>query len=197
MIGVCSVSGCERSIKAAGLCVAHYERRRIHGDVRADVPIRRIDRTLEERLIEKISPGPNGCLEWMGHRDSKGYGRVLAFGRFGKAERVCMRVGGGIDPGDLEVDHLCRNRSCVNPDHLEVVTHRENLLRGDGWGGRNARKTHCPRGHEYNDENTIIRQLARGPGRFCKECERTRASREIEIKREIMEKPNPILQFIK
>ena len=79
-------------------------------------------------------------------------------------------------PEGLQLDHLCRNRSCVNPDHLEPVTCRENLRRGETLNAANLAKTHCPAGHPYAGENLSI--TAKG-FRECIECGRTR-SREFQ-----------------
>jgi hypothetical protein len=75
----------------------------------------------------------------------------------------------GAVPEGLELDHLCRVRGCVNPKHLEPVTHRENLMRGESWSAVNARKTHCPEGHPYDETNTYIDGKGR---RRCRECAR-------------------------
>ena len=73
----------------------------------------------------------------------------------------------------LQIDHLCRTRLCVNPDHLDVVTSQENTLRGEGPAGRNARKTHCTNGHPFDSENTA---QVRG-GRRCRTCQREHVRR--------------------
>lgn len=89
------------------------------------------------------------------------------------AHRVSYEMTRGkILPG-LTIDHLCRASLCVNPDHLEAVTMRTNLLRGNGWSGRHARKTHCPRGHSYD---MISVRGARG-------CRRCNVRHSIETKR--------------
>lgn len=111
-----------------------------------------------------------GCWLWIGSLD-KGYGR---FGENWKkppvgAHLFAWRTYVGPVPDGLELDHLCRVRNCVNPAHLEPVTTRENLLRGEGFSAKNAQKTHCPQGHEYTPENTY---RWRGQ-RKCRECEKS------------------------
>lgn len=72
-------------------------------------------------------------------------------------------------PDDLTLDHLCRVRACVNPDHMEPVTIRENALRGETAAARNAAQTHCPQGHEYTGENTYVTTAG---SRRCRTCTR-------------------------
>jgi len=87
------------------------------------------------------------------------------------AHRLSYETEIGPIPEGLELDHLCRVRSCVNPLHLEPVTHQENVRRGEGanfW--RN--KTHCPQGHEYTEENTGISNRNNEKCRYCRECKR-------------------------
>lgn len=123
-------------------------------------------RTPEQRLIERRSVAPTGCWEWSGYHAKTGYG-TMAFG--GKPEyvhRVSWEVFRGPIPIGLQIDHLCRNRSCFNPDHLEPVPQAENIRRGEGVSGINARKTHCQKGHEFTPENTY---LSRG-FRSCRTC---------------------------
>lgn len=110
-----------------------------------------------------------GCWEWTASKNAKGYGLFTAPGdkrARTQAHRLAwMLTRGPIDDG-LVLDHLCRNPSCVNPAHLEPVTHRENILRGVGPTAQNARKTHCIRGHALSGSNLVVRPL----GRECRTC---------------------------
>lgn len=128
------------------------------------------DPVLPERFWEKVRPGDSGCWDWIAATSDRGYGHILWDGKVVLAHRLVLLVGDGIPPG-LVVDHLCRNRACVNPDHLEPVTTRTNLLRGDTITARNAAVTHCPWGHEYDEANTYY---GKG-GRRCRACHRERA----------------------
>ncbi len=109
------------------------------------------------------------CWLWTATLD-QGYGRFsVAPGRSARAPRVAYELFVGPIPADRQIDHLCRNRACVNPAHLELVTSRTNTLRGEGRTARNARKTHCPKGHAYAPENTLV---SKNRERFCLECRR-------------------------
>lgn len=95
-------------------------------------------------------------------------------GKYPQTHRVAYEMLVGKIPEGMLLDHLCRNPSCCNPDHLEPVTPQENLLRGEGITSKNAAKTHCPNGHEYTPDNTWISKLNQ---RHCKTC-RARRQRE-------------------
>lgn len=112
------------------------------------------------------------CLIWFRTKTSAGYGNVRFGGKTHTAHRLAYELTNGPVPKGMELDHLCRNRLCIDPTHLEPVTRRENILRGEGPTARHARQTHCSRGHEFTPENTYRR-----PGhniRTCRTCQRER-----------------------
>lgn len=130
-----------------------------------------------ERLKERISVDENGCWNWTGALQ-KGYGRITwsASGRkvFRSSHRTMYQALVGAIPDELDLDHLCRNRACCNPEHLEPVTRQTNLLRGDTIPAARAARTRCPNGHPYDEENTLTDKYGR---RSCRTCtyERNRA----------------------
>lgn len=116
----------------------------------------------------------DGCWNWIAGRISTGYGcfvhnatrtNILAH-RYAYMDLV------GPIPAGLVIDHLCNNRICVNPGHLRLTTHRENILRGTGQSARNARKTHCKYGHPLDGPNLIIDHRDRRACRICKNIKR-------------------------
>ena len=111
---------------------------------------------------------------WTGGTATNGYGRADVDGRNQAAHRVAYEWLVGPIPTGLELDHLCGVRNCVNPAHLEPVTHKENIARGDTITSRASAKTHCPRGHELAGQNLVPSSLRKGR-RDCLTCSRQRA----------------------
>jgi len=137
------------------------------------------------RFWSKVSIGtPSQCWLWTAFIGDGGYGQFSQDGKLQKAHRVAYTLLVGDIPVGLTLDHLCRTRSCVNPNHLEPVTQRENLLRGEGLIGRNARKTHCNQGHPFNEENTYRRPSG---NRDCRQCRKDAMRRYYRKKIEELE----------
>jgi hypothetical protein len=124
-----------------------------------------LDSIAKARFDEKVMPEPmSGCWLWIGAVQSSGYGNFGTDGKNYLAHRVSYTERRGPIPEGMTIDHKCRTRSCVNPDHMEVVPFKENLRR------RNAAKTHCKNGHPLAGDNAYIRPD--GLGRGCRECRR-------------------------
>lgn len=111
------------------------------------------------------------CINWNGSLDSDGYGRIQIGKKSRLAHRVAWEKENGLIPKPLVIDHVCRNRACVNVLHMEVVTIKENTLRGTNPPAQNARKKKCVKGHELISSN--LRKTKDG-GRECSECSRAR-----------------------
>ncbi|MEU2393982.1 HNH endonuclease signature motif containing protein [Streptomyces sp. NPDC007369] len=131
-------------------------------------------RDFTDRFLAKVTDAEGGCWEWTGHIMNSGYGRFWLDGEQQYAHRVAYEVLRGPIPAGLVIDHLCRNRRCANPDHLEPVTNRTNILRGEGFAARRARQTHCLRGHLFDNGNTYV---ARNGTRKCRRCRANARSR--------------------
>jgi hypothetical protein len=139
-----------------------------------------------ERFLPKIDINPQtGCWEWVASRDEHGYGRLQINGISKGAHRISYEWFNHCQiPKRLQIDHLCRNPSCVNPDHLEVVTRSVNQLRGVGPEVTRRRLlaiTHCPRGHVYDSQNTYLNPKK---GRVCRACMCIK-SREYRLRRKL------------
>ena len=131
-----------------------------------------------ELMENTFRPDLGPCWLWMGSHNTGGYGNLVIGSRTDGTRKVVLAhrfayetLIGVIAP-ELEPDHLCHNHSCVNPDHLELVTHHTNVLRGSA-GVPNKIKTHCPKGHPYDKNNTSIYHGHRS----CKACHRERDAR--------------------
>lgn len=119
-----------------------------------------------ERLFSLIDASGD-CWEWTGRTNHVNRGVFYANGKTHQAHRIVWETLVGPVPDGLELDHLCRHTVCVNPDHLEPVTHRENMLRGFNPSADNAKKTHCKRGHPFDEKNTYVRPNGH---RTCRRC---------------------------
>lgn len=135
-------------------------------------------RTRAEEFTRRVPPepeGPDDCQEWGGNiRKADGYGEFCYANTRVLAHRAAYELNVGPISDELQIDHLCRNRACVRPDHLEAVTQQVNIARGEvglATGAKQRAKTHCPRGHPYAGPNLItVTRKTRNPERRCRTC---------------------------
>lgn len=143
----------------------------------------REQKTAIVRFMEKVNV-TDGCWEWTAGTN-RPRGRVGCYGMFFEiaarktakqvtAHRFAYQQFVGPIPVGYEIDHLCKNTLCVNPAHLEAVTHQVNVLRSNSFSAIHARKTACPKGHLYDAANTYV---APGGARQCKACRRFQVRR--------------------
>ena len=177
---LCSIAGCQRQAHARSWCLPHYKRWIRNGDPEAG---RRPPVSDWMELVRRDGPLPRWapflgpCWIWLGGTNAGGYGRVNPGGGDCMVHRLSYEQFIGAIPGGLELDHLCRVRLCCNPAHLEPVTHQENDLRGLSISAVNATKTHCIRGHAFDQENTYIYPASsrKAGRRACRACQRVGA----------------------
>lgn len=128
----------------------------------------------ENRFWQQVDK-TESCWLWTGSLTHNGYGRMGFRGKVHRAHRLAyeLLIGGAI-PDGLTLDHLCRERRCVNPAHLEAVPLRVNILRGEGGAALNVRKTRCPAGHPLDGAN--LRRDGSNRARRCRACKQARES---------------------
>ena len=126
-------------------------------------------RPLLERLTSRVRVEDSGCWVWTGST-RKGYGKISVDGKSEQAHRASYEAHVGAIPAGLTIDHLCRNKACINPAHLEPVTNQENLRRAQPF---RVLKDHCVHGHPLSGENLMLQQKKRGIERVCRECNLT------------------------
>ena len=181
----CTVEGCRRKHLAKEMCAAHYQRYKKGLDLNLPI-IEQV--SLSERFWSKVDkngpitkPELRPCWLWTACKDGGGYGRFIIDKQIYGTHNVAYTLEVGPVPVGLELDHLCRVRHCVNPKHLEPVTHQENVVRGDAMktvvhagAVRNAKRraaATCWQGHLFDEKNTHIRENGT---RQCRTCHRLR-----------------------
>jgi hypothetical protein len=162
----CSVLTCTQPIRARGWCGTHWSRWRRTGDVGADQPPKTRRQIDYDDWTDLVAVDGIGCWIWTGYVISSGYGQ---FGKRTRAHRYVYELLVGPIPDGLILDHLCRVRRCVNPDHLEPVTMAENTRRGYSPWSKRSRQRYCKRGHPLAGSN--LSQGGRGTRR-CLACHR-------------------------
>lgn len=181
--GICKIEGCEKPVcNVRGWCNLHYLRWLRNGTPGGAAPARDCslrNAPVDERFWGKVNkdghipahrPELGPCWEWTASRPA-GYGHFALNGRPVQAHRFAYEALIGPIPAGLDLDHLCRVRRCVNPAHLEPVTRGVNVLRGEGLSAKQARQTHCKRGHPFDAENTHVGANGK---RYCRICQHER-----------------------
>lgn len=181
---ICKFEGCGRKTVGRGLCRGHYSQ---NARGKPLTPLRQLLRPNRRRgtlpqiaFVEVVctTPGMVGpCQVFLGSRCAGGYMQLWFDGKMVMAHRYCWELVNGPIQNDLEIDHCCRNRACVNVAHLRIVTQEVNKTENSisPWA-LNGLKTHCPAGHEYTEEN-IYRYKGR---RHCRTCRRLRRANPLQ-----------------
>lgn len=165
----CSIDDCGDAVRSRGWCSKHYLRWLRNGDPLA---VKRLSADGYSIDGFKAMTVPDGeCWRWTGYLNAG-----TGYARYGSknVHRVVYVLARGPVPRGLVIDHLCRNRWCINPDHMEAVTNWENTLRGEGPIAMNARRTHCAQGHPFDEKNTWTNSIGH---RKCRQCNRDNQAR--------------------
>jgi len=125
------------------------------------------------RVLRKVRKLPNGCWEWGAYKNRHGYGTIHFAGKGELAHRACYsqyyRIG-LVDLVGMEIHHICRNKGCVNPNHLKTITKDQHSRELDSAQSIMRAKTHCPQGHSYSGYNLVITRKDGCAGRVCRKC---------------------------
>ena len=167
-----------------GTKASQQTRKKMSISIRKALAIRAV--STENRFLKYIEKDKDGCWNWIGGLLHNGYGAFTGEKRKSvRAHRFSYEMYKEKIPKGLTIDHLCRNKRCVNPEHLEAVTMRVNVLRGSSFAAKNARKDHCLRGHDITKkENYYVTKFG---GRQCKECTKIRHINSKSIETLMME----------
>ena len=175
----CSVADCQKDTFCKGWCRRHY-----YADRKIKGPV--VWGSVLDRAMQKVdASGP--CWLWTGAGTQNGYGNIRVKGKTHLAHRVVWEELVGPIPDGRVIDHLCKVRSCVNPDHMEIVTQRENVLRGKAGLRGVRRATHCLRGHPFTPDNTLVSPS--GESRQCRTCKRLRARKDWADRTDVVRRP--------
>jgi len=172
MMRECADGNCDRPARSRGLCEMHYTRvRRTERGTANPDHYSAVDPV--QKIVDRCEIGL--CWLWQRKRNNRGYGVTGFGGRRWYVHRLMWTHLVGPIPAGFEIDHLCKQRACCNPDHLEPVPGKVNTLRGGSPAARHARRTHCDEGHELNESRT------------CRICKNTRARELYAARREELE----------
>ena len=159
---ICYAIDCKKPVYQSGRCLHHNFMFRFFGSVEYGKD------TVEDKFWQRVEQ-TQYCWLWVGGVNKEGYGYFTVNGKSLRAHRWSYEYLIGKIPDELVIDHMCRVRNCVNPDHLEAVTSKENILRGHGRWWISSQLTHCHRGHPFSGDNLAYKKSGQ---RRCRECER-------------------------
>jgi hypothetical protein len=163
---MCSVESCNKAVAARSWCSAHYMRWKRTGS-----PEGTNRKSPEERFWLYVDRSRQGCWRWIGSLSTHGYGQLSVNKRPVFAHRFSYELHTGPIPKGLDIDHLCRVRNCVNPQHLEAVTRKVNLSRGISPSAVAVRTGKCSKGHPFDESNTYVTSEGK---RRCRKCQSNR-----------------------
>lgn len=172
----CSIPECNSPARRESFCWRHWAFWDATGDPLSTVQLLRNASPFTRMMRFVVEDTATGCWMWTGGKNGDGYGlaKLIRPGLPASTQMAHRAVYKAlVGPIEAEsLDHLCRVRACVNPEHMEPVSMKVNTRRGNTLAARYAERTHCDKGHEFSPENTIIRSDKGGRARRCRECKR-------------------------